>query len=61
MSLEHAILHIRKRPVTAFGLSVELGEVLEIIPEISPGLSTELSDYGADGDRYGRRPTPALV
>ncbi len=41
--------------MTAFGLAVELGEVQEIIPEISPGLSTELSDYGADGDHYGRR------
>jgi hypothetical protein len=46
-----------KRPVTAFGQFVELGEVLEIIPEISPGLSTELGDYGADGDHYGRRTT----
>ncbi|CAM3246823.1 transposase [Asticcacaulis taihuensis] len=51
----------RKRPVTAFGLRIELGEVLEIISEISPGLSTELSDYGADGDHYGRRTTPALA
>lgn len=47
--------------MTAFGLAVELGEVLEIIPEISPGLSMELSEYGADGDHYGRWATPALV
>jgi len=51
----------RKRPVTVFGAAAELGEVLEIILEISPGLSTELSDYGADGDHYGRRTTPALA
>lgn len=51
----------RKRPVTTFGVGVELGEVLEIIPEISPGLSTELSEHGADGDHHGWRATPALA
>lgn len=51
----------RKRPVTVFGFSAELGVVLEIIPEISPGLPTELSDYGADGDHYGRRTPPAVA
>ena len=42
-----------KRPVTMFGPATELGEVLEIIPEISPELALELSDYGADGNNLG--------
>jgi len=52
-----AIQPLRKRTVAPFGLRIELGEVLEIIPEIS----TELSDYGTDGDHYGRRTTTALA
>lgn len=53
--------HIRKRPVTSFGHAAELGEVLEIIPEISPELAAELSDYGADGDNFGERSSTSLV
>ena len=49
------MMFFRKRPVTAFGLAVDLDEVLEIIPELSPGLSTERGDYAADEDHYGWR------
>lgn len=52
---------VHTRPVTVFGLAAELSEVLEIIPEISPGLSTELSDYGTDGDHYRWRKTSSLA
>ncbi len=45
---------VSKRPVTVFGPAVELGEALEIIPEISPELASELSHYGTDGDNLGR-------
>lgn len=53
-------LFISNRPVIVFGPAIELGEVLEIMPEISPGLSTELIDYGANGDHYGWRTAAAL-
>ena len=43
----------RKRPVGGFCAAVELSEVPEISPELSPGISLELGDYGADGDHNG--------
>jgi len=50
----------RKRPVTEFGVAVELDEALGITPEISPELASELSQYGTDGDNLGRRSAPAM-